>query len=75
MLGAFDPPLGAIAGVFKVGFMVSIILWITDSLKMKFPEEWIASSWLHPIAAGFAPKVADWLSELLPAFGGVFDAL
>ena len=72
LLGQFDQITGALLGIIKMGFMLSIALWITDSLKINFPERWTAKSWLHPVTAGFAPKIADWISDILPVFKDIF---
>jgi membrane protein required for colicin V production len=72
ILGQFDQIIGALLGVIKMGFMISIALWISDSLKINFPERWTANSWLHPITAGFAPKIADWIDDILPVFKDIF---
>jgi membrane protein required for colicin V production len=72
LLGQFDQIIGALLGVIKIGFMISIALWISDSLKINFPERWIANSWLHPITASFAPKIADWIGDILPVFKDIF---
>lgn len=71
-LGPLDQGAGALLGLVRATFMLSIILWITDSLKVKLPDEWTANSWLHPIAANFAPKVTTWIAGFLPIFRDVF---
>ena len=71
-LGPFDQIVGALLGLIKMTFMISVALWIGDSLKINFPERWAAKSWLHPITAGFAPKIADWISDILPVFDYIF---
>jgi membrane protein required for colicin V production len=72
VLGPLDQGAGALLGLIRATFMLSIMLWIADSLKIKFPEEWMANSWLHPMAANFAPKTAKWIGGFLPFFGGVW---
>lgn len=70
-LGRIDQAAGGILGMLKTTFMLSIVLWIVDSLKFKFISHWIEGSWLYPMVAGFAPKITDWISELLPVFKDV----
>jgi len=72
LLGQFDPTAGALLGLVKTTFMLSVALWIADSLKINFPDHWTAKSWLHPTAAGFAPKLADWVSRVIPVFEDIF---
>ena len=71
VLGPLDQGVGALLGLVKATFMLSIMLWIADSLKIKFPEDWMTNSWLYPVAANFAPKVAKSIAGFLPIFGGV----
>jgi membrane protein required for colicin V production len=68
ILGQFDQAIGGLLGLVKVTFMLSIMLWLADSLKVKFPEHWTTNSWLQPFTASFAPKIANWISEVLPLF-------
>ncbi len=72
LLGQFDQIIGALLGLIKMTFMISIALWICDSLKINFPESWAAKSWLHPVTASFAPKIADWIGDILPVFEDIF---
>jgi len=72
LFGPLDSIIGALLGLIRMTFMVSIALWIGDSLKIDFPEEWTAKSWLHPITEGFAPKITDLISHILPGFDDIF---
>lgn len=71
-LGSVDQAAGGLLGLLRTTFMLSIVLWIVDSLKFKFLSHWTEDSWLYPMVAGFAPKITDWISELLPVFKDVF---
>ena len=71
ILGVADQGVGAVLGVVRTMFMLSIMLWIADSLRIKFPESWVANSWLEPKTANFAPKIANWIGEFLPFFRDV----
>jgi membrane protein required for colicin V production len=70
-LGTFDQIAGALFGIAKVAVMLSIILWVTDSLNMRLPTGLTADSWLQPTIANFAIKVTQWLSSILPFLDGV----
>lgn len=65
-LGPLDPALGSLFGLARATFMVSILLWIIDSLKVKLPDQWNADSWLQPIISDFALKITNWISAYLP---------
>jgi membrane protein required for colicin V production len=72
LLGQFDGVAGAFFGIIKTTFMLSIMFWIADSLRIEMPEQWTANSWLQPITANFAPKITNWISEFLPFFDDMF---
>lgn len=71
-LGAADQALGATLGAFRSLFMVSVGLWILDSLKMGPRASWTDGSWLYPFTARLAPAVADWAGQFLPFFKEIF---
>jgi membrane protein required for colicin V production len=72
VLGVVDNVAGAILGVVRATFMLSIVFWIVDSLKIEFPDQWTANSWLHSKIAIFAPRLTHWIGKVFPAFGGIF---
>lgn len=74
LLGTADQVVGALFGVAKVAFMLSIIVWIIDSLKLNLPEELIANSWLLPAIASFGTKVTQWIGVFLPFLGDALSA-
>jgi len=71
-LGKVDQVSGAILGFFKTIFLLSVMLWIVDSLKFDLPENWTENSWLLYRVADFAPVVTSWISEIFPVFNDVF---
>jgi membrane protein required for colicin V production len=74
LLGTADQVVGALFGVAKVVFMLSIIVWIVDSLKLNLPKELIANSWLLPAIASFGTKVTQWIGMVLPFLGDALSA-
>jgi membrane protein required for colicin V production len=71
-LGPVDQVLGAGLGMLRTLFMISVMLWILDSLKLTPREEWIEGSWLYPFTAHLAPTVADWAGQFIPFFKEIF---
>jgi membrane protein required for colicin V production len=71
-LGRVDESMGVLLGAFKTMFMLSIILWITDSLKYTPKAEWTEGSWLYPFTAKLAPDLAGWIAEFVPFFREIF---
>jgi membrane protein required for colicin V production len=71
-LGRVDQIMGAVLGFFKTAFLLSVVLWILDSLKVDLPEKWMAGSWLFPKIAAFAPTITTWIGNFIPVFRDVF---
>lgn len=71
-LGTVDQSMGGVLGAFKTLFMISIIIWIMDSLKLTPRPEWTEGSWLYPFTATLAPKTASWIGGFLPLFKDIF---
>lgn len=71
-LGTMDEAMGAILGVCKWLFMLSVVLWILDSLEYNLSEEWTEGSLLYPYTVIFATELAGWVSEVLPFFKETF---
>ena len=72
-LGKLDETMGAILGVIKWMFLISVILWIAHSLEVKPSEELTSGSVLYPFIVQFASLVAGWMSGFLPFFKEIFE--
>ena len=71
-LGSVDQSMGAALGAFRTLFMLSIAIWIMDSLKFSPGAEWTDDSWLYPFTAHLAPRAADWIGGFIPVFKEIF---
>jgi membrane protein required for colicin V production len=71
-LGRVDQVAGSVLGLFKMIFLISVALWIVDSLHYDFPTKWTKESWLFPKVAAFAPVLTSWISEIFPVFRDIF---
>lgn len=71
-LGSVDQAAGAGLGFVKSIFLMSVTLWILDSLDLELPEKWTTNSWLLPRVESFAPQVTVWLSDYIPFLRDVF---
>jgi membrane protein required for colicin V production len=74
LLGSVDNFAGAILGLLKAAFMISVVFWILDASGVKFFARWTEDSWLYPYIAGIAPAVTEWMGDLIPAFGDLFQS-
>ncbi len=71
-LGTVDSIAGAIVGVMKYAFCLSVLIWLISSFHYSLPPQWTRDSWLYPATAGFAPRVAVFFSGFLPFFDEIF---
>ncbi len=72
LLGGADKIAGAVLGVFKMAFMVSVVIWILDALQISVLDSMAEDSKLFALTASVAPLVTSWIAEVIPAFGDIF---
>lgn len=72
-LGRMDAAAGAVLGLLKYAFSISIILWLVDSFKISLPESWVSDSILYPVVAHVAPTIASFFGDFLPFFKETFS--
>lgn len=66
LLGSLDNFAGAALGVLKWAIVVSIFIWLTNTVGFLLPEETRQSSFFYPILEPLGPKVIDLVSVLIP---------
>jgi membrane protein required for colicin V production len=71
-LGRMDEIAGALLGLVKYAFTISILLWLVDSFKINLPSDWVNDSVLYPFVAQVAPTVASFFGDFLPFFKETF---
>ncbi|MGC4023277.1 MAG: CvpA family protein [Cyclobacteriaceae bacterium] len=71
-LGRVDAIAGAILGVIKYMFCLSIIFWLAYRIDIHFPTDWTRGSWLYPKTLGFAKSVSEFFGGFLPFFKETF---
>ncbi|MEQ1584747.1 MAG: CvpA family protein [Cyclobacteriaceae bacterium] len=71
-LGRMDAIAGALLGLVKYAFSISIILWLVDSFKISLPSDWVNDSKLYPLVAQVAPTLASFFGDFLPFFKETF---
>ena len=72
ILGQLDQGMGALVGIAKTVFMISVALWIFDSLDMAFFKNVFATSKLAPLLEDIAPGIASWVGDIIPFFRDIF---
>jgi membrane protein required for colicin V production len=71
-LGKMDQLMGMVLGGFKTLFLISVAIWIVDSLEINIKSEWTNDSWLYPFTAQLAPSLAGWIGDFVPVFKEIF---
>lgn len=66
LLGSFDNVAGAILGVVKWAFGLSILLWLTLSVGVQIPDNWLSGAVFYPYLLSFGPGIIEYASGLLP---------
>lgn len=67
-LGKVDAIAGAVLGLLKYAFSISILIWLIESFKLDWLDAWTSDSKLYPIVAQVAPEVASFFGDFLPFF-------
>jgi membrane protein required for colicin V production len=73
VLGQFDQILGGVVGIAKTVFMLSVVLWIVDSLEWDFFENMVSDSRLATVLSEVAPSITAWVGELIPFVRDIFN--
>jgi membrane protein required for colicin V production len=71
-LGKLDALAGALLGVGKYAFCLSVLFWILSSLSIRFPTNWTEHSFLYPQTVKFAKQVNSSVGKLVPFVKGIF---
>lgn len=73
--GMLDNALGAIMGVLKWALILSVILWIFDSVGLKITSEKIDNSKIYPYVVLVGPLTFEAISGVIPFFQDIFDSM
>jgi membrane protein required for colicin V production len=75
LLGGLDNFAGAVIGLLKWAFGVSLILWLGESINISISAEMAEGTYVYPIIASIAPFMIDLIATYLPFIQDVFDQL
>lgn len=75
LLGGLDNFAGAVIGLLKWAFGVSLVLWMGESIEISVSTEMAEGTYIYPIVASIAPFVVDLISAYMPFIQDVFDQL
>ncbi len=71
-LGKVDAVAGALLGLLKYIFCLSVIFWLGDSLHISVPADWTKGSFLYPATKNAAQQMSSYLSQFIPFFKEIF---
>lgn len=75
LLGGLDNFAGAILGLLKWAFGVSLVLWLATSFDMNLSSSLTDETYIYPILASFAPVVFDAISVYMPFIQEIYNNL
>ena len=75
ILGAFDNIVGALIGIFKWAFLVSVVLWLSLQVNLIIPSALTDNSVLYPYIVDLAPKVGEYISVIFPFASDLFESI
>lgn len=67
LLGGLDSFGGAILGVVRTGFFISLLIWIVSMLELESLQKWQSTSEYLLFFEPFTPVVLELLDPILPA--------
>ena len=74
LFGSLDSTIGALFGMLKIAFGISLLLWLVASIQIEFLLNPFKGSFLFPFLVDFAPKLVHWISYIIP-FQDIFTSL
>lgn len=74
LLGSLDSIAGALLGVFKMAFALSLLLWLTEAASIEFPDDVTVGSFLFRPLSNLAPRIVSYISFVIP-FQDIFPSI
>ena len=75
LLGSFDNLAGAIVGLFKWAFGISVLIWIFNYFQINPIVKYSEDSIVYPLVVSFAPTVVEYISAVLPFAKDLFSSV
>src|SRR5690606_33262126 len=67
LLGPLDSTVGAIFGVVKAAFFISLFFWLSSLFKLELPEKWTKDSDMLYFIEPIAPGIVAVIEPILPS--------
>ncbi|MEO9872222.1 CvpA family protein [Ekhidna sp.] len=75
LFGSLDNIAGAVIGILKWAFVLSVIFWVFESVGFDLTDRYADETILFPYIVHIAPAVFEWLSYILPFLKDMIDSL
>lgn len=75
LFGTIDNMVGAVAGLLKWAFLVSMIAWVFDSVGFEFQQNLVTNSLIFPYIVGIGPWIFGWLGDIIPFIHDLIDSM
>ena len=75
IFGTLDNLVGAVTGLLKWGFLVSMLAWVFESVGFSFHSQLTEESSIFPYLAKIGPAIFGWLGNIIPFFQDLIDTL
>lgn len=66
LLGSFDSLAGAMLGIMKSAFIISLFIWVALSFEFGFLSDWQSQSVIYGYIEPIAPVLIKWTDKYLP---------
>ncbi|WP_436514724.1 CvpA family protein [Ekhidna sp. To15] len=73
--GTLDNVAGAVAGLLKWAFLLSIVLWVFESVGFDLVERYGDKTMLFPYIVDIGPTVFGWLGYVIPFIQDLIDSM
>ena len=75
IFGTLDTLVGAVTGIVKWGFLISMLAWIFNSVGFEVQKSFLNESIIFPYLAKVGPAIFDWIGRLIPYIQDLIDSL
>lgn len=75
LLGKVDNLVGALVGILKWAFLLSLLLWLSASVGIHVPLDLREDTMIYPVIEGFAPMAVDRLGNFVPFIEGLIETV
>ncbi|MEP1034317.1 CvpA family protein [Ekhidna sp.] len=75
IFGTLDNAAGAVAGLLKWAFILSIVFWVFESVGFDLVETYADDTLLFPYIVGIGPTVFEWVGYVIPFVQDLIDSM